>query len=75
MINAVRGTQILGAIALALAQSAQSTSPAPPGKLVDAGGYRVHLYCTGRGSPTAVITGAGASFDWALVQPEVATAV
>src|SRR6266705_5791311 len=25
--------------------------PAPLGKLVDVGGYRVHLYCTGAGSP------------------------
>jgi pimeloyl-ACP methyl ester carboxylesterase len=48
-------------------------SPPPPiGKLVDVGGYRVHLYCTGTGSPTIVIVGAGYSFDWGLVQPEVA---
>jgi pimeloyl-ACP methyl ester carboxylesterase len=46
--------------------------PPPLGKLVDVGGYRVHLYCTGNGSPTVVITGAGYSFDWGLVQPEVA---
>ena len=43
----------------------------PLGKLVDVGGYRVHLYCTGTGSPTVVIVGAGYSFDWGLVQPEV----
>jgi len=47
-------------------------SPAPLGKLIDVGGYRVHLYCTGTGSPTVVILGAGYSFDWGLVQPEVA---
>ena len=47
-------------------------SPAPIGKLIDVGGYRVHLYCTGTGSPTVVIVGAGYSFDWGLVQPEVA---
>jgi len=43
----------------------------PPGALVDVGGYRVHLYCTGTGTPTVMIIG-GFSFDWALVQPEVA---
>jgi len=48
-----------------------SSTPAPIGKLIDVGGYRVHLYCTGTGSPTAVILGAGFSFDWGLVQPEV----
>src|SRR5207302_644510 len=47
-------------------------TPAPIGKLVDVGGYRVHLYCTGTGSPTVVILGAGYSFNWGLVQPEVA---
>lgn len=42
-----------------------------PGTLIDVGGYRVHLYCTGSGSPTVMLIG-GFSFDWALVQPEVA---
>jgi pimeloyl-ACP methyl ester carboxylesterase len=46
--------------------------PKPVGRLVDVGGYRVHLYCVGTGTPTVVITGAGYSFDWGLVQPEVA---
>ncbi|MGH9653639.1 MAG: alpha/beta fold hydrolase [Bryobacteraceae bacterium] len=46
--------------------------PPPLGKLVDDGGYRVHIYCTGQGSPTVVATGGGFSFDWGLVQPKVA---
>jgi pimeloyl-ACP methyl ester carboxylesterase len=46
--------------------------PPPPGTLVDAGGYRVHLYCTGTGSPTVVVAGGGFSFDWGLVQPKIA---
>ena len=50
----------------------RSGAPQPLGRLVDVGGYRVHLYCVGKGSPTVVITGAGYSFDWGLVQPEVA---
>jgi pimeloyl-ACP methyl ester carboxylesterase len=65
-------------VALPMATVAQVTggnqnSPPPLGKLVDVGGYRVHLYCTGSGSPTVVILGAGFSFDWGLVQPEVAS--
>lgn len=64
-------------IAFSAPISAQSVStnqnPATPlGELVDVGGYRVHLYCTGAGSPTVVIVGAGFSVDWGLVQPEVA---
>ncbi|HLJ48513.1 MAG TPA: alpha/beta hydrolase [Bryobacteraceae bacterium] len=46
--------------------------PAPTGQLVDVGGYRVHVYCTGQGSPTVMIVGQGFSFDWDLVQTEVA---
>jgi pimeloyl-ACP methyl ester carboxylesterase len=44
----------------------------PPGKLVDVGGYRVHLNCTGHGPTTVMIVGAGYSFDWSLVQSETA---
>src|SRR5215213_1417072 len=49
---------------------AQRAAPKPPGRLVDVGGYRLHLDCTGRGGPAVVlIAGAGDfSFDWSLVQ-------
>lgn len=50
----------------------EQVPPPPIGKLVDVGGYRVHLYCMGSGSPAVVIVGAGFSFNWGLVQPEVA---
>ncbi|HYL73613.1 MAG TPA: alpha/beta hydrolase [Bryobacteraceae bacterium] len=59
-------------LALAFLTVACAQSPPPLGRLVDVGGYRVHLNCTGEGSPTVMIVGAGFSFDWALVQPEVA---
>jgi pimeloyl-ACP methyl ester carboxylesterase len=41
---------------------------------VDVGGYRLHLNCRGSGGPVIVLLpGSGDfSFDWALVQPEVA---
>jgi pimeloyl-ACP methyl ester carboxylesterase len=54
--------------------SQQLTSPpAPPGKLINLGGYRLHLNCTGNKGPTVVlIAGAGDfSFDWSLVQPNI----
>lgn len=42
-----------------------------PGKLYDVGGYPMHLYCTGEGSPTVVLSsGLGDDFtSWAKVQP------
>jgi len=48
--------------------------PAPPGRLVDIGGRRLHLHCTGSGSPTVVLVAGGSAFaiDWALVQPTLA---
>ena len=49
-----------------------ATSPPVLGKLVDVGGHRVHIYCTGEGSPTVVVASGGFSFDWGLVQPKVA---
>ena len=49
-------------------------SNSPPGKLVDVGGYRLHLYCTGTGAPTVVLDhGLSNSYAaWHMVQPELA---
>jgi hypothetical protein len=42
--------------------------------LVDLGGRRLHLHCTGNGSPAVVVENGsnGFAMDFALVQPEVA---
>lgn len=47
---------------------------APPGRLVDVGGYRLHLDCAGEGGPTVVMDAGlvGSWLDWRRVQPEVA---
>ncbi len=63
---------VLPSTTLAQTDGADKDTPAPLGKLVDVGGYRVHLYCTGAGSPAVITVGAALSFDWALVQPDVA---
>jgi pimeloyl-ACP methyl ester carboxylesterase len=44
------------------------------GKLIDVGGYRLHLYCVGQGSPTVLLdSGAFDSLEqWNTVQPKVA---
>lgn len=56
--------------ALLVAGSAAAQDPPPLGELVDIGGYRMHLYCTGKGDQTVVLSpGSGDfSFDWHLVQ-------
>ena len=45
-----------------------------PGQLVDVGGHRMHLHCTGSGSPTVVLEPGqgGASSDLGWVAPAVA---
>jgi pimeloyl-ACP methyl ester carboxylesterase len=49
-------------------------APNPPGQLVDAGGMRLHINCSGSGSPAVVLEAGfpGSSLDWLLVQPAVA---
>jgi pimeloyl-ACP methyl ester carboxylesterase len=44
----------------------------PPGRLIDIGRRRLHLNCTGRGTPAIIAENGMAAFstDWALVQPE-----
>src|SRR3989454_1075347 len=46
----------------------------PPGRLVNVGGHRLHIYCTGGGTPTVVMDSGfpGTSLSWTFVQPEVA---
>ena len=46
----------------------------PTGRLVDVGGYKLHINCQGSGAGPTVILEAGTgatSLDWALVQPQV----
>ncbi len=40
----------------------------PPGALIDMGGYRLHIYCTGKGSPTILLI-AGAGDIYAIWEP------
>jgi pimeloyl-ACP methyl ester carboxylesterase len=46
----------------------------PAGRLVDVGGYRMHLDCRGEGSPAVVMDAGlgGSSLDWSLVQTDIA---
>ena len=65
---------LAGAIYEPLAEAADAKAYPPPGQMVDVGGYRLHINCTGEGSPTVVIeSGWGdMSATWGWVQPEVA---
>ena len=64
----------LGGLYQAATGAPDVAAGAMPGRLVDVGGYRLHLSCTGTGSPTVVLlNGLGeTSPQWARVVPAVA---
>ena len=68
------GLILLGYIYEPWAEARDAKAHPPPGQLVDVGGYRLHINCTGSGSPTVVVeSGWGdSSAAWGWVQPEVA---
>jgi pimeloyl-ACP methyl ester carboxylesterase len=74
-LAALLGLALVGYIYEPIAEAADAKTYPPPGQLVDVGGYRLHIHCTGSGSPTVVIdAGLG---DWSTswgeaVQPGVA---
>jgi pimeloyl-ACP methyl ester carboxylesterase len=70
----VVGLALVGTIYEPIAEAADAKAYPPPGQMVDVGGYRLHIHCTGTGSPTVVIeSGWGdMSASWGWVQPEVA---
>lgn len=79
MKRRLRSFTILMVLAAVFANACSTRSPTareypPPGRLVDVGGRKLHLYCTGTGSPTVILMAGGGAFsiDWALVQPKVA---
>lgn len=68
------------AVAACLVASAQlAASPAAqkssvPGRLVDIGGYRLHIYCVGEGVPTIIFDSGvgGFSLEWSRIQKALA---
>jgi pimeloyl-ACP methyl ester carboxylesterase len=69
---------LVGAIYQVIATRRSERKYPPPGRLVDVGGYRLHINCSGpegaQGGPTVVMdAGIGeCSPGWSLVQPEIA---
>lgn len=64
----------LGAVYQAASSRLDRIRNPPPGKLVDIGGYKIHVDCRGRGEPTVVFDSglADDSIAWYKVQPQVA---
>jgi len=47
---------------------------AMPGQLIDVGGYKMHIHCSGQGTPAVILdSGMGDSYiSWSKVQPQIA---
>ena len=58
----------------AIAKSNLAKKYPAPGQLVDVGGYKMHINCTGQGNPTVILEAGQSDYSliWAYVQPEVA---
>jgi pimeloyl-ACP methyl ester carboxylesterase len=58
----------------AIAKSNLAKKYPAPGQMVDVGGYKMHINCTGQGSPTVILEAGMGNYSlfWAHVQPEVA---
>jgi pimeloyl-ACP methyl ester carboxylesterase len=73
----VSGIVLLAALGMAyqaVATAIDGRNHPAPGRMVDVGGFQMHISCMGEGSPTVVLEpGGGAnSLAWYLVQPEIA---
>jgi hypothetical protein len=68
------GLLLLGLSYQVIASALDASHYPPAGKLVDIGGYRLHINCTGTGSPTVILDAGlgGSSLDWSKIQPGVA---
>jgi len=64
---------VAGAIYQAIATERAERAYPPPGKMVDVGGYSLHINCVGQGSPTVVLDSGLGDFSaqWVRVQRQV----
>ncbi|HUF52913.1 MAG TPA: alpha/beta hydrolase [Dehalococcoidia bacterium] len=61
-------------VVAAVMQAQTQELPPVPGRLIDIGGRRLHVMCSGTGTPTIVLEAGASSFaiDWTLVQRKAA---
>jgi pimeloyl-ACP methyl ester carboxylesterase len=74
LVAALLALVLIGAAYQAIATVTDSRKHPPPGQLVDVGGYSLHIYCQGNGTPTVILDALfpGTVSNWAWVQPEIA---
>jgi pimeloyl-ACP methyl ester carboxylesterase len=72
--GAAAAAALAGAAYQWFATRAELRANPPPGRLVDVGGHRLHIWCSGSGAPAVILESGlgGGTSDWGFVQPEVA---
>jgi pimeloyl-ACP methyl ester carboxylesterase len=65
---------LAGAVSQAVATGNDRRAYPPPGEMINVAGHRLHLHCTGQGSPTVILEAGnlGMSAHWVRIQQEVA---
>jgi pimeloyl-ACP methyl ester carboxylesterase len=73
LLAAVAALVLIGAAYQAIATVTDSRNHPPAGRLVDVGGYSLHISCQGNGTPTVILDALfpGTVSNWAWVQPEI----
>jgi pimeloyl-ACP methyl ester carboxylesterase len=74
MAALVVGVIAVTAAALQIHRYEIASANPPPGKLIDVGGYRLHLHCLGEGKPTVLLEAGNNEFSltWSDIQPRLA---
>lgn len=64
----------VGAVYQTVATRRDLAATPAPGRLVNVGSHRLHIWCMGSGTPTVILESGlgGSSFGWARVQPRLA---
>ena len=64
---------VVAALALMVCTMPWAAETSLPGRLVDVGGYRLHIHCTGHGGPTVLLEAGlgGMSLEWSEIQDDL----
>lgn len=73
-VLAVLGLAAIGGGYETVREAADATAYPMPGRLIDVGGHRLHLHCTGSGSPTVIVEPGAGDFSSVMgwISPAVA---
>ena len=74
LVPAVSAVVVCLAVSVQLAASPTAPVSGVPGRLVDIGGFRLHIYCTGEGAPAIIFDSGvgGFSLEWSRIQKALA---